>query len=57
MLDNYFNYKNIGQILKSVIAGDNLFDTAYIMFLNPVILADGGLILVVFLQQQLLQQH
>jgi len=44
MLDNYFNYKKHRTDFKTeVIAGVSTFLTmAYIMFLNPVILADGG---------------
>ena len=44
MLDNYFNYKKHNTNFKTeVIAGTTTFLTmAYIMFLNPVILADGG---------------
>jgi len=44
MLDNYFNYKKHKTDFKTeVIAGVSTFLTmAYIMFLNPVILADGG---------------
>ena len=44
MLDSYFNYKKHKTNFKTeVIAGTSTFLTmAYIMFLNPVILADGG---------------
>ena len=44
MLDNYFDYKKHKTDFKTeVIAGLTTFLTmAYIMFLNPVILADGG---------------
>ena len=44
MLDNYFNYKKHKTDFKTeVMAGVSTFLTmAYIMFLNPVILADGG---------------
>ena len=44
MLDKYFQYKKHGTDFKTeVIAGVTTFLTmAYIMFLNPVILADGG---------------
>ena len=44
MLDNYFNYKKHKTDFKTeVIAGVSTFLTmAYIMFLNPIILADGG---------------
>jgi AGZA family xanthine/uracil permease-like MFS transporter len=44
MLDNYFNYKKHKTDFKTeVIAGVSTFLTmAYIMFLNPVILSDGG---------------
>ena len=44
MLDNYFDYKKHKTDFKTeVIAGVTTFLTmAYIMFLNPVILADGG---------------
>ena len=44
MLDNYFNYKKYKTDFKTeVVAGVTTFLTmAYIMFLNPVILADGG---------------
>ena len=44
MLDNYFNYKKYKTDFKTeVVAGVSTFLTmAYIMFLNPVILADGG---------------
>ena len=44
MFDNYFNYKKYKTDLKTeVIAGVSTFLTmAYIMFLNPVILSDGG---------------
>ena len=44
MLDNYFNYKKHKTDFKTeVVAGVSTFLTmAYIMFLNPVILADGG---------------
>ena len=44
MLDNYFNYKKHKTDFKTeVTAGVSTFLTmAYIMFLNPVILADGG---------------
>ena len=44
MLDNYFNYKKHKTDFKTeVLAGVSTFLTmAYIMFLNPVILADGG---------------
>ncbi|MDB4193941.1 NCS2 family permease [Candidatus Pelagibacter sp.] len=44
MLDNYFDYKKHKTDFKTeVIAGATTFLTmAYIMFLNPVILADGG---------------
>ena len=44
MLDNYFDYKkNKTDFKTEVIAGVTTFLTmAYIMFLNPVILADGG---------------
>ena len=44
MLDNYFDYKKHKTDFKTeVIAGVSTFLTmAYIMFLNPVILADGG---------------
>ena len=44
MLDNYFDYKKHRTNFKTeVIAGVSTFLTmAYIMFLNPVILADGG---------------
>ena len=45
MLDKYFNYRKHKTDFKTeVIAGTSTFLTmAYIMFLNPVILADGGL--------------
>ena len=44
MLDNYFNYKKHKTDFKTeVVAGVSTFLTmAYIMFLNPVILSDGG---------------
>ena len=44
MLDNYFKYKKYKTDFKTeVVAGVSTFLTmAYIMFLNPVILADGG---------------
>ena len=44
MLDKYFDYKKHKTDFKTeVIAGVTTFLTmAYIMFLNPVILADGG---------------
>ena len=44
MLDKYFNYRKHKPDFKTeVIAGTTTFLTiAYIMFLNPVILADGG---------------
>jgi adenine/guanine/hypoxanthine permease len=44
MLDKYFNYKKHKTDFKTeVIAGVSTFLTmAYILFLNPVILADGG---------------
>jgi AGZA family xanthine/uracil permease-like MFS transporter len=44
MLDKYFNYRKHKTDFKTeVIAGTSTFLTmAYIMFLNPVILADGG---------------
>ena len=44
MLDNYFNYKKHKTDFRTeVVAGISTFLTmAYIMFLNPVILADGG---------------
>ena len=44
MLDNYFYYKKHKTDFKTeVVAGVSTFLTmAYIMFLNPVILADGG---------------
>ena len=44
MLDNYFNYKKHKTDFKTeVLAGVSTFLTmAYIMFLNPVILSDGG---------------
>ena len=43
MLDNYFNYKYRTDFKTEVIAGVSTFLTmAYIPFLNPVILADGG---------------
>ena len=44
MLDTYFNYKKHKTDFKTeVVAGTSTFLTmAYIMFLNPVILADGG---------------
>ena len=44
MMDKYFNYKKHKTDFKTeVIAGVSTFLTmAYIMFLNPVILADGG---------------
>ncbi|MBH00749.1 MAG: guanine permease [Candidatus Pelagibacter sp.] len=44
MLDNYFNYKKNNTDFKTeLVAGVSTFLTmAYIMFLNPVILADGG---------------
>ena len=44
MLDKYFDYKKHKTDFKTeVIAGVSTFLTmAYIMFLNPVILADGG---------------
>ena len=44
MLENYFNYKKYNTDFKTeVVAGISTFLTmAYIMFLNPVILADGG---------------
>ena len=44
MFDNYFNYKKYKTDFKTeVIAGISTFLTmAYIMFLNPVILSDGG---------------
>ena len=44
MLENYFNYKKYKTNFKTeVVAGISTFLTmAYIMFLNPVILADGG---------------
>ena len=44
MLEKYFQYKKHGTDFKTeVIAGVTTFLTmAYIMFLNPIILADGG---------------
>ena len=41
---SYFSYKKMGTDLKTeVLAGVSTFLTmAYILFLNPVILADGG---------------
>ena len=44
MLDNYFKYKQHKTDFKTeVVAGVSTFLTmAYIMFLNPVILSDGG---------------
>jgi|TARA_B100001964_G_scaffold62249_1_gene70803 AGZA family xanthine/uracil permease-like MFS transporter len=44
MLDNYFNYKKHKTNFRTeVVAGVSTFLTmAYIMFLNPVILSDGG---------------
>jgi len=44
MLDNYFNYRKHRTDFKTeVIAGVSTFLTmAYIMFLNPLILSDGG---------------
>ena len=44
MLDKYFNYKKYKTDFRTeVVAGVSTFLTmAYIMFLNPVILADGG---------------
>ena len=44
MMDKYFNYKKHKTDFKTeVIAGVSTFLTmAYIMFLNPIILADGG---------------
>ena len=44
MMDKYFNYRKHKTDFKTeVIAGTSTFLTmAYIMFLNPVILADGG---------------
>jgi len=44
MLDTYFNYRKHKTDFKTeVVAGTSTFLTmAYIMFLNPVILADGG---------------
>ena len=44
MLENYFNYKKYKTDFRTeVVAGVSTFLTmAYIMFLNPVILADGG---------------
>ena len=44
MLDKYFNYKKYKTNFKTeVVAGVSTFLTmAYIMFLNPVILSDGG---------------
>ena len=44
MLDKYFDYRRHKTDFKTeVIAGVSTFLTmAYIMFLNPVILADGG---------------
>jgi len=44
MMDKYFNYRKHSTDFKTeVIAGVSTFLTmAYIMFLNPVILADGG---------------
>ena len=44
MLDNYFNYKKHKTDFRTeVVAGVSTFLTmAYIMFLNPVILSDGG---------------
>ena len=44
MLDKYFNYRKHKTDFKTeVTAGVTTFLTmAYIMFLNPVILADGG---------------
>jgi AGZA family xanthine/uracil permease-like MFS transporter len=44
MLDNYFNYRKHKTNFKTeVVAGVSTFLTmAYIMFLNPVILSDGG---------------
>ena len=44
MLDNYFNYRKHRTNFKTeVIAGVSTFLTmAYIMFLNPLILSDGG---------------
>ena len=55
MLDKYFDYKKHKTDFKTeVIAGVTTFLTmAYIMFLNPVILADEALILVESSQQQL----
>ena len=57
LLEKYFQYKKHGTDFKTeVIAGITTFLTmAYIMFLNPVILADGGLILAAFLQPQFYQ--
>ena len=45
MMDKYFDYRKHKTDFKTeVIAGVSTFLTmAYIMFLNPVILADGGL--------------
>ena len=44
MLENYFNYKKYKTDFRTeLVAGVSTFLTmAYIMFLNPVILADGG---------------
>ena len=44
MMDKYFDYRKHKTDFKTeVIAGVSTFLTmAYIMFLNPVILADGG---------------
>ncbi len=44
MLDNYFNYKKHRTDFKTeVVAGVSTFLTmAYIMFLNPLILSEGG---------------
>ena len=43
MLDNYFNYKKHKTDFKTGFSRVSTFLTmAYIMFLNPVILADGG---------------
>ena len=59
MLDKYFDYRKHKTDFKTeVIAGVSTFLTmAYIMFLNPVILADGGFDFGEFLQRQPLQLH
>jgi len=59
MMDKYFDYRKHKTDFKTeVIAGVSTFLTmAYIMFLNPVILADGGFDFGGVLQQLPLQLH